>query len=178
MASPAAKASMPKLATGANKPKLCSAASPCVAPGFTLVEVLVVVIIAGILTGTVLLVVVQSGPAQTHQRELDRLRVSLEVMCDQALLEGAARGLRFHALGYDFWRYRAGQWQALPPDTGTRPVRWPIELYPRVQVEGLMLRPAPNQGAPQVICTGIEPPTALHIEIGSGEHRRAMSWPG
>ena len=138
---------------------------------------LVVVIIAGVLTGAVMLVLGQSGPAQTTKRELDRLRASLEVMCDQALLSGAARGLRFHVEGYDFWRYSAGEWQPLPPDSNPRAVRWPQGLRPRVQIEDLALRPARNQRLPQVICTGIEPPTPFTIEIGSGAHRQSMIWP-
>jgi len=145
--------------------------------GFTLVEVLVVVVIAGILTGAVLLVMGQSGPAQANKRELARLNASLSVMCDQALLGGSARGLRFHADGYDFWQYRAGAWQPLPSDSRPHPVRWPEGLRPRVQIEALALRPARSQRLPQVICTGVEPPTPFEIEIGSGEHRQTMSWP-
>jgi len=163
---------MPKLATGAN-----SIAAARVPRGFTLVEVLVVVIIAGILTGAVLLVLGQSGPAQANKREMARLNASLEVMCDQALLGGSARGLRFHVEGYDFWQYRAGAWLPLPSDSRPHPVRWPEGVRPRVQIENLVLRPTRNQRLPQIICTGIEPPTPFSIEIGSGEYRRTMNWP-
>jgi len=168
---------MPKLATGANSSPVRIATALPGPRGFTLVEVLVVVIIAGILTGAVLLVTGPTGPSQANQRELARLNASLEVMCDQALLEGSARGLRFHAGGYDFWQYRAGAWQPLSSDSRPHPVGWPEGLRPRVQVENLVLRPARNQRLPQVICTGIEPPTPFLIEIGSGEHRQSMSWP-
>jgi len=120
----------------------------------------------------------QTGPAQTYKRELSRLGASLELMCDQALLGGAAHGLRFHAEGYDFWRYQAGAWQPLPADHRPRPVRWPEHLRPRVEVENYTLRPARNQRLPQIICTGIEPPTPFLIEIGGGENRQRMSWPG
>ncbi len=145
--------------------------------GVTQIEVLVIVTIAGILTGAVLLVMGQSGPGQTNTRELARLNASLEVMCDQALLGGSARGLRFYTEGYDFWQYRTGAWQPLSGDSIPHPVRWPDGLRPRVQIENLVLRPARNQRLPQVICTGVEPPTSFEIEIGSGEHRQSMSWP-
>lgn len=181
---------MPKLETGAIKepsnnsprnlvgrfPGRRSRIAPAT-PGFTLVEVLVVVIIAGVLTGAVLLVMGRSGPGQASQRELARLDASLDVMCDQALLGASARGLRFHAEGYDFWQYRAGAWQPMPGDSRPRPVVWPDGLRPRIQVENVHLRPARNQRLPQVVCTGIEPPTPFEIEIGSGEHRKTMSWP-
>ncbi|MEX0915554.1 MAG: prepilin-type N-terminal cleavage/methylation domain-containing protein [Wenzhouxiangellaceae bacterium] len=145
--------------------------------GFTLVEILVVVVIAGILTGTVLLGMVRSGPGQAHQRELSRLSASLEVLCDQALLSGTAGGLRFHAEGYDFWMHTPNGWQQLPAEGRPSAVRWPEGLRPRVQVENLALGPVRNARAPQVICTGIEPPTGFVIELGTGDNRRNMSWP-
>lgn len=98
-------------------------------------------------------------------------------MCDQALLSGTARGLRFHADGYDFWMYSPGGWQQLPAEGRPSAVRWPKGLRPRVQVENLRLGPARNARAPQVICTGIEPPTGFVIELGARDNRRSMSWP-
>lgn len=169
---------MPKLATGANS--ACSARAMQAATrahGFTLVEILVVVVIAGILTGTVLLGLGRTGPGQSNQRELDRLAASLEVMCDQALLSGTARGLRFHADGYDFWRYADGGWQPLPPEGRPAAVRWAEDVRPRIRVEGHALRGAGNARLPQVICTGIEPPTPFAIELGRGEPLRQMRWP-
>lgn len=168
---------MPKLATGANSSRSRVAALNLPPRGFTLVEVLVVIVIAGILTGTVLMVIGQSGPAQANQRELVRLSASLEVLCDQALLDGAARGMRFHADGYDFWQYQPDTWLQLPSDSRPRPVRWPEGMRPQVEIENHVIHPARRQRMPQVVCTGIEPPTPFEIEIGRGEHRRSMSWP-
>lgn len=166
---------MPKLATGASS--AAARATTSGASGFTLVEVLVVVIIAGVLTGAVLLVAGPSGPAQIQQRTLARLDVSLEAMCDRALLSGKPHGLRFNRDGYDFWQLQASAWQPLPPDSRPRAVRWPEDLRPRVQVENLPLRSRIGQRSPQVICSGIEPPTPFVIEVGSGEYRQRMSWP-
>lgn len=172
---------MPKLATGAIDNHDRPAAGPMTSVrrvhGFTLVEILVVVVIAGVLTGAVLLVLGRTGPGQANQRELSRLAASLEAMCDQALLSGTARGLRFHQDGYDFWRHSAAGWQALPADDKPSPVRWPEGLRVRIEVESLVLGPARNARSPQIVCTGIEPPTPFVIELGAGEHRKRMNWP-
>lgn len=169
---------MQKLATGANSPRSFCAAPVASCPrGFTLVEILVVVVIAGILTGTVLIGLGRSGPGQASQRELSRLSASLEVMCDQALLSGTARGLRFHAEGYDFWMHTPDGWQQLAPQDRPSAVRWPEGLRPRVEVENFAPGSVRNARAPQVICTGLEPPTGFVIELGSGDASRGMRWP-
>jgi len=183
---------MPKSATGANSPRgqragpAASDSSACTAfragfgaraRGFTLVEILVVVVIAGVLTGTVLLGLARSGPGQVNQREIDRLAASLQVMCDQALLSGSARGLRFHADGYDFWVHGVNGWQRLSPDAAPDAVQWPEGVRARVEVENTAIRAGRNARLPQVVCTGIEPPTPFEVELGRGEQQRRLAWP-
>jgi hypothetical protein len=97
------------------------------------------------------------------------------MLCDRALLTGTARGLRFHAGGYDFWIHR-GDWQPSAGEDAPPARTWPEGIDPRVRVGGVALT-GRSDGAPQVVCTGLEPATAFAIEIGSGEHRRRMSWP-
>lgn len=145
--------------------------------GFTLVEILVVVVIVAVLTGAVLLGLGGTGAGTANQRALDRLNVSLEIMCDQALLSGSARGLRFHADGYDFWRYAGGGWQSLPSRDRPPAAHWPDAARPRIRVEDLRLRDTQNARLPQIVCTGIEPATPFVIEMGRGEQRRRLRWP-
>jgi len=169
---------MPKLVTGASSAgELRAISAAAAARGFTLVEMLVVVVIAGILTGTVLLGLGRPGPGQANRQALDRLAASLEVMCDQALLSGTARGLRFQARGYDFWRHFEGRWQPLSNTDRPAAARWPGDLRARVQIEGLALRAAGDARGPQVVCTGIEPPTPFSVELGRGGQRRQLRWP-
>ncbi|MGK7294676.1 MAG: prepilin-type N-terminal cleavage/methylation domain-containing protein [Candidatus Wenzhouxiangella sp. M2_3B_020] len=166
---------MPTSATGATEPRRRSRRASSRPAGFTLVEVLVVVVIAAVLTGLVVVGLARGGPAERAERELDRLSASLERLCDRALLTGTARGLRFHQDGYDFWILR-GDWQRLAGE-GAPPGRtWPAGMNPRVSVERVALT-GRRDAAPQVVCTGLEPATAFEIALGAGENRRRMSWP-
>jgi len=144
--------------------------------GFTLIEMLVVLVIAGIAAGLVLLRLPTIG-SDRPERLLERLDVELESMCDQALLTGNARGLRFHDGGYDFWRREAGQWQ--PAD---RPLAraWPERTVVDLDIEGLGdldARRRSNAAQPQVICTGIEPPTPFRLRLARADERAELVWP-
>lgn len=166
---------MPTSATGATEPRPRSWSGPSRPAGFTLVEILVVVVIAAVLTGLVVVGLGRGGPAERAERELDRLSASLELLCDRALLTGTARGLRFHQHGYDFWIHR-GDWQRSAGDGAPADHAWPTGLDPRVSVERVALT-GRRDAAPQIVCTGLEPATAFEITVGGGDTRRRMSWP-
>lgn len=72
------------------------------ASGYTLMEVLVVVIITGIMTG---LVIFSLGRDQRGdpQAQLQRLAGLTEHWCQRAVLEGRPLGIRITGSGYDFW---------------------------------------------------------------------------
>lgn len=86
--------------------------------GFTLLEVLVVLVIIGVAAG---LVIVGRGdnPARTLLEETERLRETVQLASDEAVLQGEEYGLVVTDDGYRFVRYDAGQsnWQTLlqPP---------------------------------------------------------------
>lgn len=71
-------------------------------PGYTLLEVLVVVLITGIMTG---LVVFSLGgdDSGNPDKQLERLAALSEHWCERAVLEGRPLGIRITESGYDFW---------------------------------------------------------------------------
>jgi type II secretory pathway pseudopilin PulG len=138
-----------------------------------------VLLIAGILAGLALLTLAPDDPGARAQRALDRLSGALSAMCDQAVLRARPQGVRFHATGYDFWVLQSSGWQRRTGDGPPRPARWPDGLDARVEID----RIDPSRGrapraAPQLWCTGVEPPPILSVALGRGGDRRRLDWPG
>lgn len=86
--------------------------------GYTLVEVIVVLIIVATLSGLIIIRVGQFGTAPPAQ-QLDRLATLLAGWCEQAVFQQRNLAVRISADGYDFWEpdYATG-------DVGVRSVSW------------------------------------------------------
>lgn len=167
---------MPRSAAGATDPVRLPVRVAGVRGGFTLVEMLVVLVIASIVAALVLLRLPEIGN-DDPERLLARLDAELESSCDRALLTGNARGLRFHDRGYDFWRREAGRW--LPAEQP--PAReWPPRVVVDLDIEGLGSAPGRTRSTaelPQILCTGIEPATPFRLRLTRGEDRSELVWP-
>lgn len=100
--------------------------------GFTLLELLVVVVIIGILATMFTLSVGLVTDNHDASTEAQRLRALLQEASEDAVLDGREYGLRFHPEGYEFL--------AQDPDTGTwAPVRDDPILRSRALREDLRL---------------------------------------
>lgn len=118
--------------------------------GFTLLELLVVLVIAGILLGAVALNAMP-GDRQWLQSEAQRIALLLQMARDEAIVRN--RPVAFEADGYRY-RFLIRQddlWQALTDD----PV-WREREFSRAPVQ-LSLAPAASQRLPVRISFGREP---------------------
>lgn len=73
--------------------------------GFTLIEILVVILLISIIVGVTMLSPRSSGPAQALQNETLRLQILMEQARDRALLEGDEYGLSIESGRYHWWRW-------------------------------------------------------------------------
>jgi general secretion pathway protein H len=111
--------------------------------GFTLIEILVVVLIIGIMVaGTVLSVGLAHGDRELEE-ERDRLLALTDYMRDQAALQGREFGLRGFRGGYEFVVFvhdldnpDNGMWQRLENDKMMRPRHLPSGLAMELAVDG------------------------------------------
>jgi type II secretion system protein H len=163
---------MPRSATGASRP--VAQRSP---RGFTLVELLVVLVIAAVLGGLAMLTLAPAGPEARAAQTLQRVAAAMDAMCDRALFEARPYGVRFHDLGYDFWVFDGADWQPLDDRAPPRAGRWPEGVEPRVEVERIDTSQAAVASTPQAWCTGLEPPPPVTLETGAGPDRRRVTWP-
>lgn len=134
------------------------------ARGFTLLEVLVVILIVGLLAGLVGLTQVDSG--QQARREAERLRSLIGLLRSDALLNHRDYGLRL-----DEDRYRVllratdGRWQ---PALQYREQQLPADIRLQLQVEANLLAPAsaPSAKGPQLLVLSNDEisPFTLHLE--------------
>ncbi len=85
-------------------------------PGFTLLEVLVVLFIVGIMFSFAVLRVGDQGSEQAVRREAERLRALLILAGERAVLEAREFSLSFSEEGYGFLVLEDDNWQLIEDD--------------------------------------------------------------
>lgn len=143
------------------------------ARGFTLLEVMVVVLVAGIVAGVAVLSLRAAG-AEARAAEAGRqVLAALAFARDEAELLGETRGLRVEAARYRLLAAADGGWTALPGRLGV-PAPLPGGWRLRLEAEGrAMARRAPDD-APQVLFLGSGEATPFRLSVLLDDGREAF----
>jgi general secretion pathway protein H len=106
--------------------------------GFTLIEILVVLLIIGILVVGATLTSGVLGRDSALDKESDRLSALMDYIRDQAALQNREYGLRCFVGGYEFLAYnaRTGKWQRIQDDATLRARQLATGLTLQVAIEG------------------------------------------
>jgi len=154
---------MPTSATGTSNNRVTRLGAARRTSGFTLLEVLVVVVIIGILTSMAVISVNVLGGDHEMQQEAERLQAILLQTREDAILQSRDIGMRLDETGYEFLAYdgRVERWNAIEDDPLVRPRSLPegLRLSLRLEDRNVQLKarqPATERNPiqPQVILQG------------------------
>ena len=143
---------MPTSATGTSATRHAAAAA-----GFTLIEILIVVVIIGVISAGILLSLGLTGRDRELEKESDRLLALFTYAREQAELQTREYGVMFQDDGYEFLTYdaRRAAWRSVPEDEALGARHLPDGLGFRLSVEArpvVLTRPTDAQDkTPQVM---------------------------
>lgn len=105
--------------------------------GFTLLELLVVVLLIGLLTSFAVLGIQGRSPRELQREEARRLLARMDLAREEAVLRATSLGIRFTDEGYRFLELRDQQWRVLRGDRIFSPHELPEGMRVAVDIDGL-----------------------------------------
>jgi general secretion pathway protein H len=113
--------------------------------GFTLLELMIVIVLIGVLLGMVSLA---SGvsPARQARQEADALAGVIRQLRERAVLEGQEHGVRLSVDGYRAMRLGVRGWEPVSVLN-----RWPPNLRLRLKHDGYLVNLGADEGPPQLL---------------------------
>ncbi len=104
--------------------------------GFTLIEILVVVMIIGITIGFALLAFGDFGAGRRAVVSTEQLSAYIKLVQQRAILENNTLGIDINNEGYSTFRLEKGQWQKMPAKAIFHPRTFPNNIVATVQASG------------------------------------------
>ena len=122
------------------------------ARGFTLLEVMIVVVIIGIMLSVATLSMRGDSHAKLLARETDRIIALLDLASQEAVMRGEQLAVRFSNDGYEFMVLQKGRWVPVADDRSLRARTLPDDIELRLELQDA---PPPSlvseeSGLPQV----------------------------
>jgi general secretion pathway protein H len=145
--------------------------------GFTLIEVLMVVLLVGIIAGVVVFYVDPNSPERAVQTETDRLLTTISLATDEAVAENHELGLRIQDNGYAFLAFNEARqlWEPYGVDVSFQAHPMPDGLYVHMVTEtrGRLPRSQAARAAskiePDILLLSSGETTNAIIEIGASD---------
>jgi len=146
--------------------------------GFTLLEIMVVIVIVGIVLSFMTLSTGSDRRAEQLEREAQRIVTLLQLASEEAVMRSEQLALRVDETGYEFMILENGEWATLADDRPLRPRELPAGIELRLELQD---NPPPGLSAedseqPQVflLSSGEMTPFVLLVSAPETEQRYAI----
>jgi len=113
--------------------------------GFTLLELMIVIVLIGVLVGMVSFAT-GMNPARQARHEADTLAGMIRQLRERAVIEGQEYGVRLSVDGYRAMRLDVRGWEAM-----TAVYRWPDQLRLRLKQDGYSVSLGADEGQPLLL---------------------------
>jgi len=139
--------------------------------GFTLIEIMVVVVIVSIMTGAAVI----SFPRDTSdllKEEADRVHALLRLSQDEAILQSREFALGFNQSGYTFFKLDNNAWSVYDDDV-FRARKLPADLLSQLYLEGIPIVLEKTLVKPQVfiLSSGEMTPFVYELQFSGKEEK-------
>lgn len=105
--------------------------------GFTLIELMVVILLVGLLVSFAVLSVGGPSARQTQHEEARRILARMDLAREEAVMQARSLGVRFERDGYLFYRLTDRQWRMLEQGGLLDPHELPEAVAIDVEIDGL-----------------------------------------
>lgn len=134
--------------------------------GFTLLELMIVIVLIGVLVGTASFAT-GMNPARQARQEADALTGVIRQLRERAVLDGQEYGVRLSADGYRALRLDARGWEPVSAF-----YRWPDNLYLRLRHDGYSESLGADEGPPQLLMLSSDETSAFNLTFET----KGRSW--
>jgi general secretion pathway protein H len=137
--------------------------------GFSLVEVMLVLVLIGLLSSAVILTF--PGPKPVAEKETARLLANLNALSEQALVSNRVTAVGFSKTGYASYLFDEGAWQLQTRQN------WPEGISSALEVEGVTMA-LPVKLSPLVLFEPTGQSTRFQLELASDQRRFVLASTG
>jgi general secretion pathway protein H len=144
-----------------------------VSRGFTLIEILIVIVIIGITIGFALLNFGDFGASRRIQFAAEQLVNTLKLAQQQAILDTSTLGLNINNNSYQILKYQNMVWRPVS-DKGI----FKVQLFPKNTVIILQTQSKPIPGSPPLVINSSGDITPFTLVFGTGKEDKLLSITG
>jgi len=140
--------------------------------GFTLLELLVVLVIIGIILNFAVLSIGGDGPEQKAGEELRRLAALMNLASEQAVLQSREFGVIIEHEGYTFATLEENEWQGIQDDAMFRHRTLPDYFQIDLLIEGLpaaLVSSKDEEPKPQLLLLSSGERTAFSLTLSADD---------